>query len=233
VELQERVHQEVQLAKRRSGWSVRRTLAALGIPYRSYYRWLKAKRWEEARRLPVRPVQLYEATAQEKEAVLAYARGHQELRHREMAWRMVDENVVCLSASTVYRILKERSKRRREEAEKAHRPDQRWGTDLMYLEVGGRFYYYVGFLDEYSRYLVHFELLRSMDGVSVSLAAQRALERLPRDAAGALRERPRDSLRPWKRIPVEGVSSGIGGESAESCEDQAALPGGERAHGAE
>jgi len=171
----------------------------LGIPYRSYYRWLKAKRWEQDRQTPTKPVQPYEATAQEKEAVLAYARRHQELRHREMAWRMVDENVVCLSASTVYRILKEanyvcpwhrRSKRRREEAEKAYRPDQRWGTDLMYLEVGGRFYYYVGFLDEYSRYLVHFELLRSMDGASVSLAAQRALETLPRDATGALRERP-------------------------------------------
>jgi putative transposase len=199
VELQERVHQEVVKSKERSGWPARRTLAALGIPYRSYYRWLKEKRWQQGRSEPVKPVQPYEATAQEKEAVLAYARAHQELRHREMAWRMVDEDVVCLSASTVYRILKEadfvcpwrrRSKRKREEHEKASRPDQRWGTDLMYLEVGGRFYYYVGFLDEYSRYLVHFELLRSMDGASVSLAAQGAIERLPRDEQGQLLARP-------------------------------------------
>jgi putative transposase len=199
AELQERVHQEVVKAKERSGWPVGKTLLALGIPRRSYYRWLKEKRWQQQQNEPVKPVQPYEATAQEKAQVLAYARKHQELRHREMAWRMVDEGVVCLSASTVYRLLKEaqlvgpwsrRSKRQRAEHEKASRPDQRWGTDLMYLEVGGRFYYYVGFLDEYSRYLVHFELLRSMDGSSVSLAAQGAIETLPRDARGELMERP-------------------------------------------
>ena len=68
-------------------------------------------------------MQAYEALTEEKEAVLAYARKHPELRHRELAWRMVDEDVACLSPSTVYRILKEanlvcpwrrRRKRRRE-----------------------------------------------------------------------------------------------------------------------
>jgi len=199
AELQERVHQEVIKTKERSGWPVRKTLAALGIPPRSYYRWLQAKRWQQALSEPVKLVQPYEATAEEKAQVLAYARKHPELRHREMAWRMVDDGVVCLSASSVYRLLKEaklvcpwsrRSKRKREEEEKASHADQRWGTDLMYLEVDGRFYYYVGFLDEYSRYLAHFELLRSMDGASVSLAAQRAVETLPRDERGELQVRP-------------------------------------------
>ena len=50
---------------------------------------------------PVRPVQPYEALAEEKQAVLAYAGKHPELRHRELAWRMVDEDVACLSPSTV------------------------------------------------------------------------------------------------------------------------------------
>ena len=215
------MHQEVVKAKERSGWPVGKTLLVLGIPRRSYYRWLREKRWHQQQREPIKPVQPYEATAEEKAKVMVYARRHQELRHREMAWRMVDEGVVCLSASTVYRILKEaqlvcpwsrRSKRKREEHEKASRPDQRWGTDLMYLEVGGRFYYYVGFLDEYSRQLVHFELLRSMDGTSVSLAAQRAIETLPRNERGELQARPenrsdngrgicrRSSARCWRRI---------------------------------
>ena len=82
-----------------------------------------------------------------------------------------------------------RSKRKREEHEKAsvrsalgHGPD-------VHLEVS-RFYYYVWFLDEYSRYLVHFEPLRSMEGMSVSQAAQRAIETLPRDERGELLARP-------------------------------------------
>jgi transposase InsO family protein len=198
--LQRRVHAEVELARKRSGWSAKRTLAALGIPRRTYYRWLKEEAW--ARVLPaepVKPVQPYEALAEEKEAVLAYARRHPELRHRELAWRMVDEDVACLSPSTVYRILKEanlvcpwrrRAKRKRAEEEKATRPNQRWVTDLMQLQVGEGVYYFVSFMDEYSRHIVHHELLTGMDGISVSLAAQAAIETLPRGEDGQPREKP-------------------------------------------
>jgi putative transposase len=181
-ELQQQVHAVVQQTKRRSGWPARRTLQALGIPPRSYYRWLREEAWSRA--ALVRPVQAYEALEEEKAAVRAFACRHTELRHRELAWRMIDEDVAYLSPSTVYRILREsdlvcpwkrRSKRRREELEKAQRSNERWGTDLMYLRIGAGQYYLVTFLDEYSRYLVHWELLTSMDGPSVSLAAEGAL----------------------------------------------------------
>jgi len=144
------VHEEVVLTKRRGGWPAKRTLAALGITRRSYYRWLKEEAW--ARVLPaepVKPVQPYEALAEEQQAVLEYARKHPGLRHRELAWRMVDEDVAYLSPSTVYRILKEanlvcpwrrRKKRRREEDEKATRANQRWSTDLMQVQVNEGIY---------------------------------------------------------------------------------------------
>lgn len=167
---------------------------ALGIAPRSYYRWLKEEPW--AKRLPVEPltpVSPYEALSEEKQAVLAYARKHPELRHRELAWRMVDEDVAHLSPSTVYRILKEanlvcpwrrRAERKKTREEKATRPDQRWSTDLMHLQVGGKVYYFIAFLDDYSRYIVHHELLLAMDGLSVSLAAQTAIETRPKGPDG-------------------------------------------------
>ena len=199
-ELQKRVHEEVEQTRRRSGWPARRTLAALGIARRTYYRWLREEAWARALPAePARPVQPYEALAEEKEAVLAYARRHAELRHRELAWRMVDEDVAFLSASTVYRILKEadlvcpwrrRRKRRREQDEKAARPDQRWSTDLMHVQVGAGVYYFISFLDEYSRYLVHWELVPGMDGLTVSWAAQAAIDTLPKDEAGRPRVQP-------------------------------------------
>jgi putative transposase len=198
--LQQQVHVEVQKAKARSGWPARRTLKMLGIARGTYYRWLREEAWARAQpRRPIRPVQPYEALAEEKVAVKAYALQHPELRHRELAWRMVDENVAYLSPSTVYRILKteqlvcpwrRRSKRRREEEEKAGRPNQRWASDLMYLQVKGRTYYFISFLDEYSRYIVHHELLRSMDGPSVSLAALAAVSTLPRGANGQPQAHP-------------------------------------------
>jgi putative transposase len=192
--LQQRVHEIVVQTGERSEWPVKRTLLALGVATRSYYRWLKEEKWAQS--LPAKPLrrlQPYEALAEEKRAVVGYALAHPQLRHRELAWRMVDEDVACLSPSTVYRILKEgqlvcpwrrRGKRRRAADEKATRPNQIWATDLMYLMVGGVTYYFVSFLDEYSRYVVHHELLMSMDGLSVSLAAQKAIDTLTKGADG-------------------------------------------------
>jgi len=140
-------------------------------------------------------VQAYEATDEEKQAVRAYALKHPGIRHRELAWRMVDEDVVCLSMSTVYRILKgenlvcpwrRRTKRTREDEEKAQRPDEIWATDLMYVQIGGRTYYLVTFLDEYSRLIVHHALCASMDGITVSVEAQAAVEKLLKECGGEL-----------------------------------------------
>ena len=189
-ELQAKVHEEVQVTRRRSGWPAERTLAVLGIGPSSYYRWLRQAAWTRPpAEPPAQPVQVYEALPAEKAAALAYARGHPELRHRKLAWRMVDEDVAFLSPSTVYRVLKgadlvcswrRREKRYRTEAEQARRPDERWASDLLHLKVGRSTFYLLAFLDEYSRYIVHHELLWSMDGATVSLEAQTALEKLVR-----------------------------------------------------
>jgi len=194
------VYEEVEQARRRSGWPAKKTLAALGVPRRTYYRWLQEEAW--ARVLPaepVRPVQPYEALPAEKAAVLAYARRHPELRHRELAWRMVDEDVAYLSASTVYRILKEanlvhpwrrRTKRSREEDEKATRPDERWATDVLQIVLGVGTYFVVSFMDEYSRYVVHYELTTGVDGITLSTAAQAAIDTLPKGVDGQPVDKP-------------------------------------------
>jgi transposase InsO family protein len=164
----------------------------LDVSPASYYRWRKEAAPAKA---PPRPVQVYEATNEEKRAVRAYALKHPGIRHRELAWRMVDEGVACLSPSTVYRILKgenlvcpwrRRTKRTREDEEKAQRPDEMWATDLMYVVIGGRTYYLVTFLDEYSRLIVHHALVAGMDGITVSVEAQAAIEKLLREKGGEI-----------------------------------------------
>jgi len=201
-ELQERIHAEVQQTRRRSGWPVRRTLRALGVSPASYYRWRRtthARRSTDAASSERRLVQPYAALPEERAAVRAYALKLPEMRHRELAWRMVDEDVAYLSPSTVYRILKgedlvcpwkRRKKRVREADEKAQRPDEIWATDLRYVPVGRRNYYLISFVDEYSRYITHWNLLGSMDGASVSTEAQAAVETLPCDAYGDLLAHP-------------------------------------------
>jgi len=202
LELQQRVHEEVEQTRRRSGWPVRRTLVVLGVSPASYYRWRRsAASLRDAQGLcgSPPPPQPFEALAEERAAVRAYALAHPEVRHRELAWRMVDEDVAYVSPSTVYRILKHenlvcpwrrRTKRIRSAEEKAQRPDEIWATDLRYVPVGRRNYYLISFVDEYSRYITHWNLLWSMDGASVSLEAQTAVETLPRSAEGQLAARP-------------------------------------------
>ena len=188
----------VESTRQRSGWSAGRTLAALGVSRASYYRWLKAQKWQAPQEEePVRVVQAFEATAEEQEQVCVYALKHPTIRHRELAWRMLDEGVASLSPSTVYRILKEkqlvcpwrrRKKRSRLAVEQAQRPDERWGTDLMQIQIQGRAFYLLTFIDEFSRYLVHYELLTNMEGVTVSFEAQRAIEGLLRERGGEIPE---------------------------------------------
>jgi len=199
AELQQRVVAEVDQAKRRSAMKASDALRHLGISRASFYRWKKHEAWQREQPTVSKPVQAFEALPEEKAAVIEYAKKHPEIRHRELCWRMVDENVAFLSASTVYRVLLEnelmnrhrgRRKRYRDEIEKPTRPDEVWGTDLVYIKVNDVQYYLVVFIDEYSRYVVHWELLSNMEGRTISLAAERALETLGKGAGGELPVKP-------------------------------------------
>jgi transposase InsO family protein len=126
--------------------------------------------------------------AWEVESVKEYALKHPKDGYRRLAWQMVDEDVVYLSESTVYRILqsldllyrwKRNSSSSGRRPPKADRPNQRWHTDLMYLRVGDTWYFLVSFIDAYSRYIVHWELLTNMTAEEVTLAVARALEKHP------------------------------------------------------
>ena len=181
----------VQQSRQRSGWPVRRSLRILEIPPGSFYRW----RHHGDARLPIEPRSspgsLYALLDHERRAIVDYALAHPELRHRELAWKMLDESVVGVSSSSVYRVLREaqlvcrwKPKRKAQGTgapSTPGRPDELWQTDIRYVKVARRNYYLLSFLDVYSRYVVHHELLTSMDGLSVSIAAAEALATLPAD----------------------------------------------------
>lgn len=170
-----------------SGWPKGRILSELGVSRSRYYRRRRSTCSRPGRKAG-RPRQAHALLAEERKAVIAHALANPNLRHRELAWDMVDKDVAFVSPSTVYRVLSEeglvatweqkRKKRYREEDEKAKRPDERWQSDIRYVKVNGKKYFLVFFLDEYSRYLVHHELMFSLDGDTISLEAQRAIETL-------------------------------------------------------
>jgi putative transposase len=186
-ELQQEVMALVRQTKKRSGWPASRTLKVLAIPLSSYQRWRVADP-----QIPAKPRSspgpLFEVLPSERQAIVAYALKHPGVRHRELAWKMLDDGGCAVSPATVYRVLREanlvcrwnrplREKGLGREASPT-RPDERWQTDIKYVPGEHGRYYLLSFLDVYSRYIVHHRLLRWMDGQTVSTEAAAALETL-------------------------------------------------------
>jgi putative transposase len=187
MELRSVIVEEVERTKRRSGLRVREILAVLGVGRSAYYSWRSAERKVMPGPRGVERTNRYSLLPGEREEIIGYALRHPDVRHRELAWKMVDDDVVCVSPSTVYRVLKEenlvaprvkRKKRYHQPSGWASAADERWQSDLRYVKIKGKSYYLIMFLDEYSRYVVHWELMPSMDGNSVALAVADALSKL-------------------------------------------------------
>jgi transposase InsO family protein len=180
----------VMQTRQRSGWVVRRTLKALGVPRSVYYAW-KARASLADR--PGKPLRLYEVLEEERKAICDYALRYPRIGYRKLTWMMVDAGVACVGESTVYRVLSEADLlsrwKRSERSTGEYRfrpsgPNQQWHTDVMYVWVAARFYFLLSFVDAYSRYVVHHKLLVSLDGKQVATELQAALE-----AAGAVKPR--------------------------------------------
>ena len=172
----------VKQTKQRSGWPAHRALAALGVPRSVYYGWLRRESLEDRAGAPCR---VYEALPEEHAAICEFALRYPKIGYRKLTWMMVDEQVVCVGESTVYRVLSEanllsRWKRSERSSGEYHfrpsAPNQQWHTDVMYVWVAARFYFLLSFVDAFSRYVVHHRLLMTLDGRSVATELQAALE---------------------------------------------------------
>ena len=174
--------QIVEQNKRRSGWRVYRTLAALGVPRSVFYAWKKRESLEDR---VGKPCRVYEVLPKERAAMCEFALRYPKIGYRKLTWMMVDAAVACVGESTVYRVLSDAdllSRWKRSTVSsgeynfRPNGPNQQWHTDVMYVWVAARFYFLLSFVDAYSRYIVHHKLLISLDGQSVAVELQAALE---------------------------------------------------------
>jgi transposase InsO family protein len=99
---------------------------------------------------------------------------------------LLDADVVAVSPSTVYRVLKSAGALRRWNGKSTGKgrgfqqpqtPHEHWHVDISYLNICGTFYYLCSILDGYSRFIVHWEIRESMTEADVEIVIQRALER--------------------------------------------------------
>jgi len=124
----------------------------------------------------------------EKIAILDYYQSHYQDGYRRLAFMMLDENIVAVSPSSVYRVLREAGVMRRWERKPSKKgtgfiqplkPHGHWHVDVCYINIQGTFYYLCAILDGYSRYIVHWEIRESMKESEIEIIIERARERFP------------------------------------------------------
>ena len=127
-------------------------------------------------------------TEQEKQSIIDYYYAHRLEGYRRLCYMMMDDDIVAVSPSSVYRVLNNNGLLRRWNSKpskkgsgfiaplKAH---EHWHIDISYINICGTFYYLCSILDGFSRYIVHWEIRESMKESDVEIVLQRAREKFP------------------------------------------------------
>jgi len=101
---------------------------------------------------------------------------------------MIDEDVVAVSPSSVYRVLVEADRLKPRAASPStkgtrfvqpSRPHEHWHIHVAYVHISGTFYYLRVLIDGLSRYIVSWDLRESMTEADIEIVIQRAREAFP------------------------------------------------------
>jgi transposase InsO family protein len=124
----------------------------------------------------------------ERTAILEYHQRHPLEGYRRLTFMMLDEDIVAVSPSTVYRVLssagllkrwnKNPNKKGSGFSQPQH-PHEHWHVDVSHINICGTFYYLCSVLDGWSRYVVHWELRESMKESEIEIIIQRSRECYP------------------------------------------------------
>jgi transposase InsO family protein len=186
TEVRDEVVEFVGYWQQRGAFKVGQLLGWLGLSNSTYYSW--QARQGQANQHNGQIPKAHWLLSWEQAAIVAYARTHPTEGYRRLSYLMLDESVVAVSPSSVYRILQaadllspweRKASRKGQGFEQPTQAHQHWHIDIAYLNLGGIFYYLCSILDGYSRYLVHWEIREQMTEADVEIILQRAREKFP------------------------------------------------------
>jgi len=165
-----------------------RALSQLRLPRSTYYRWLKRQiegKLED--RKGGSSIPWNKISPEEETRVLVEARASPELSCRQLACTLTDGGGSYISESTVYRILKRGGlirpaeiigfKAAKEYRRKTKRPNELWATDCCHLRViDWGWYYLETVMDDFSRFILGWDLKTDMTGGSLEDVVQQAVD---------------------------------------------------------
>lgn len=171
---------------------VKQTLEELGISRSTFYVWYKQYLEDGFDGLkpksPDRKSFWNKIPEEEKNKVIEIALEKEDLSPRELACHITDEKGWFISESSVYRILKERGlvtspkwilmAAADEFKDKTSRIHQQWQTDFTYFKIiGWGWYYLATMMDDYSRYIIYWELCSNMESSDAMRVVGQALQK--------------------------------------------------------
>jgi putative transposase len=209
-----------------SSLSARKTLAQIGVPRATFYRWYDQYQTggrEALEDSPSGPSRVWNRIPDDvRAAILELALEATELSPRELAVRFTDERGYFVSEATVYRLLKAHDlitspafivmKAASEFTDKTARPNEMWQTDFTYFKIIGWGWMYLStILDDYSRYIIAWKLCSTMKAEDVTDTLELALTASGCDQAH-VQHKP--------RLLSDNGSSYISGDLAEWLDDR-------------
>jgi putative transposase len=124
----------------------------------------------------------------EKAAIIAFRDLYPLEGYRRLTYMMLDADVVAVSPSSVYRVLKTAGKLARRWGkpskkgtgfEQPVRSHEHWHIDVSHINICGTFYFLCSILEGYSRFVIHWEIGETMKESEVETIVQRARELFP------------------------------------------------------
>jgi transposase InsO family protein len=124
----------------------------------------------------------------EKKAIIDFHHAHPLEGYRRLTFMMLDADVVAVSPSSVYRVLREAGVMDRFNGKKSKKgtgfsqpskPHDHWHVDISYLNICGTFFFMCSVLDGCSRSIVHWEIREKMEESDVEVILERAREKYP------------------------------------------------------
>lgn len=171
---------------KRSGMSAATLYGWIGLPESTFYSW--RKRYGRANEHNGQIPREFWLEEWERDAIITFYKQHPLDGYRRIAFMMIDADIVAVSPSSVYRVLKKAGLIGRRNIEPSKKgtgfvqpiqPHEHWHTDVSYVNIQGTFYYLCGILDGCSRYMVHWEIREAMTEQDVEVIIQRAHEKYP------------------------------------------------------
>ncbi|MFN9605051.1 MAG: DDE-type integrase/transposase/recombinase, partial [Planctomycetota bacterium] len=122
------------------------------------------------------------------QAIIDFHDKHPLEGYRRLTFMMLDEDIVAVSPSSTYRVLKAAGRLDRKNVTPSKKGTgfvqptknyQEWHVDVSYINVGGSFYFLISVLDGFSRTIVHWELRETMKELDIELVIAKAIEKHP------------------------------------------------------